>query len=79
MEEKKARINVYLTDDLKEKAQKKAKSLNISMSALFLVALDNYLKQDDIISIGSSLNTYKNDNLKLSETLKAFESFMDKK
>lgn len=48
MAEQKLRVNVYLSADMKDKAEKKAKSMGISVSGLMSVALNEYIKQDSV-------------------------------
>lgn len=47
----KTRVNAYLTQELKEKAMSKANDLGISLSALMVIALNDYLKQDSVIEM----------------------------
>lgn len=51
MENEKVRVNVYLYPDVKAKAEKKAKDLGISLTALMTIALQEYLKQDSVIEM----------------------------
>lgn len=51
MDDKKERINVYMTPEVKEKAMRKANELSISMSALMLIALNQYLKEESVVDM----------------------------
>lgn len=49
----KIRVNVYITKDVKEQASQLAERLGISFSGLVNVALNEYIKQENVKDLSS--------------------------
>lgn len=53
MESKKERMSVYVTPEMKDKIMQKCDELGIGVSALIVVALDDYFKQSSVVDMAS--------------------------
>lgn len=64
----KARVTSYLSDELKERAMKKADDLGISLSALMVIALNDYIKQDSVMDMAEMLKLFQSKQLDMPNT-----------
>lgn len=46
----KARMNIYVTKELKERINKKSKEMGLDMSAFITVAVNEYMKQEEAVN-----------------------------
>lgn len=60
----KARVNIYLSRDLKEKVYKLADEMGISISGLFCIAMTEYLKQMSVIDLSDMYKRFLLEELK---------------
>jgi len=51
MDSKRDRISVYVNREMRKRVEEKANELGISISALIIIALDEYLKQSSVIDM----------------------------
>jgi len=51
MDSKKDRISVYVNREMRKRVEEKANELGISISALIIIALDEYLKQSSVVDM----------------------------
>lgn len=51
MDSKRDRISVYVNREMRKRVEEKANELGISISALIIIALDEYLKQSSVVDM----------------------------
>ena len=59
MDSKKDRISVYVNREMRKRVEEKANELGISISALIIIALDEYLKQSSVVDMAEMLQLQK--------------------
>lgn len=57
----KARMNIYVTKDLKERISKKSNEMGLDMSAFITIAVNEYLKQEEAVNFIELLKQLKKD------------------
>lgn len=51
MDSKRDRISVYVNREMRKRVEEKANELGISISALIIIALDEYLRQSSVVDM----------------------------
>lgn len=59
MDNKKDRINIYVSKELKERIYKKAEELGISASSYIVVAINDYMKQESVVEMADMFKELK--------------------
>lgn len=57
----KARMNIYVTKDLKESISKKSTEMGLDMSAFITIAVNEYLKQEEAVNFIELFKQLKKD------------------
>lgn len=55
MDSKRDRISVYVNREMRKRVEEKANELGISISALIIIALDEYLKQSSVVDMAEMI------------------------
>lgn len=59
MDSKRDRISVYVNREMRKRVEEKANELGISISALIIIALDEYLKQSSVVDMAEMFKQFQ--------------------